>query len=485
MTFPFNNQDLQFINSQIYGPELDDSQGGLTGEGGGLTPTPTVTETEIFISTPIETITVTPSPTSDFTDVTTTTVTVTPSPTPTVQFACPDGYSVCGGVQINNNTYSATCCAPTDFCCTSAQGSYCSSVPCPTPTPVITPTPTPDITITPSPSPTPTEDEVTPIPTPDSNQPIGLWRKCDEITFQGGTIPVGFGLAQDNLGSCYDQVWVFCGNPTFNNRGTPPINLQYNSEFDCYEGQSTPVVTTATLLSVSTCTCYEVQPRFPQFSFESSETTLSYKPCRGDRVNTIITDTINVCAETGTVEIGPGGNILSIADCTFNPELCITPPDLPFPTPTPTVTLSPTVTPPPAVTPPPTWRDCTNGNVNIGFPPTEWIQAIYRGAGNGICWEPATTIGFSPSLLDALYFTHKRGSGLYPQPKKITATNSSYAISYRVTLTTNEAVIIEPRSFILEPRTNVDFFVNVTPELIEQLGDGRSTLQVNVEATEV
>jgi len=163
----------------------------------------------------------------------------------------------------------------------------------------------------------------------------------------------------------------------------------------------------------------------------------------------------------------------------------------PTPSPSPTPRASEVPTPSPTPTPQPSavlWRDCASGNLNQGTPPNGYIQAIYIGAGGGFCWEPSTTVGFNPSLAQALEFEYQRGSSLYPQPKTVTATNPSYAKSYRISLTTNSGIAFllgnnasnGTLSFNLGPRQNISFVINVSPELLDILGDGRSSINLTV-----
>lgn len=159
------------------------------------------------------------------------------------------------------------------------------------------------------------------------------------------------------------------------------------------------------------------------------------------------------------------------APCTYPSATCTDPKATNFGGPT------PCTYPPP---PPPQWRSCITGEMEDGTPPSSYISALYSGAGNGICWEPAGEVGFEPSLQEALTFTYQRGSSELPQPKAIKVVNPSYAITYSITMETNSNIIIEPKTFRLAPRESKQFTVNVTPELLAQLGDGTSTLDLNI-----
>lgn len=167
----------------------------------------------------------------------------------------------------------------------------------------------------------------------------------------------------------------------------------------------------------------------------------------------------------------------------------------PTPSATPTVVNvpTPTATPIPSPSALPRWRDCASGNLIIGTPPFNFVQVPYSGPGGEFCWEPSTTVGFAPSLQEALVFSYQRGAPTFPEPRTITATNPSYSKSYRITLTTNNKILLSTGttpssgilSFTLPPRQQVSFIVKITPELLQDLGDGRSDLQMTVDLEEL
>ncbi len=131
------------------------------------------------------------------------------------------------------------------------------------------------------------------------------------------------------------------------------------------------------------------------------------------------------------------------------------------------------------------WRDCVTGILNTGTPPsTTHRQVAYSGAGGGTCWEPITSLTFSPSLSDALVFTYQKNSTTFPQAKSITVTNSSYGKTYALSMTTNPNIIITPSAFTISPRSTVTFTVRTTPDLLNELPVGTSTLQLNVNSVE-
>jgi len=131
------------------------------------------------------------------------------------------------------------------------------------------------------------------------------------------------------------------------------------------------------------------------------------------------------------------------------------------------------------------WRSCIDGILRDGTAPFGYREVEYTGAGGGMCWEPITDVTFQPNLATALLFKYQRGSSEYPQPVTVTATNPAYGTSYKVTLKTNPDVIITPSAFTLDPRGSKQFVVNVTPQLLEKLGDGESTLRLDVEVSQV
>jgi len=133
--------------------------------------------------------------------------------------------------------------------------------------------------------------------------------------------------------------------------------------------------------------------------------------------------------------------------------------------------------------PPLQWRDCISGQLNNGVAPVEYRKSIFTGGGE--CWEPRTIIGFQPSLSEALTFTYQRGSNNIPQPNLIIANNPSYGVSYRVSIHTNPDIIVQPSSFIMTPRSRNQFFVNVTPVLLDKLGDGTSTIEMSIDIVEI
>jgi len=305
------------------------------------------------------------------------------------------------------------------------------------------------------------------------------WRRCGaSFQPQAGAPPAGLGLAVDDFGQCYDDVWVSCGNPTFNNRGLPPINYEFDQARSCWREKTVNIApatcggnTYGECPSGQICIPFTVPFRGINYVCttppreELPEITQSTTTPQPETVTTPQPETVTTPQVETTVTLDNGQEIIL-------PPIKDEPPKTPPPLP-----------PPP--TPRITWKECISGDLKDGLAPTTYREVAYTGPGGGTCWEPSTVIGFSPSLQEALYFTHQRGSGNYPQPKTITATNPSYGVSYSIKINTNASIIVQPSAFTLEPRSSVDFIVNVTPELVAQLGDGKSTLSMTVEIKEL
>jgi len=127
-----------------------------------------------------------------------------------------------------------------------------------------------------------------------------------------------------------------------------------------------------------------------------------------------------------------------------------------------------------------TWRSC-DGETHDGNPPAGYVSATYLGAGNGICWEPVSIVGFEPDLNTALLFEYQRDSDRLPPPVVVTARNPSQAITYRLTLRTNEEIEITPSTFTVGPQSTQKFTVVVTKPLLDKLADGNSDIGLNID----
>jgi hypothetical protein len=318
--------------------------------------------------------------------------------------------------------------------------------------------------------------------------PPPTWRVCNTTERIEGTIPPEYVESRDGTGVCYiiPAQWRECG-ANFISTGTIPENYVQTSD--------------------SLGVCYSAPDAPPQWR-ECG--TLNPVPGTPPENYIQATDSLGICYTAPTIEtwrecntsttiIGtPPNNFIESRDASgFCYNEIIIPPPLPSSTPQLSPTTSPILpapspsrTPLPSTTPIPsriviTYRDCISGVLNEGLAPQGYREVTYTGAGGGTCWEPGTVVGFQPSLSDALTFTYQRGGSNLPQPKSITANNPSYGVSYRITMRTNPDIIVQPSSFTISPRSSQQFFVNVTPTLLDKLGDGTSTIEMSVDISEV
>lgn len=139
---------------------------------------------------------------------------------------------------------------------------------------------------------------------------------------------------------------------------------------------------------------------------------------------------------------------------------------------------------PPQPTPTTTWKSC-DGEIHDGNPPAGYVSATYTGAGNGICWEPVSIVGFEPDLNTALLFQYQRDSGKLPDPVTITARNPSQAINYRLTLATNDEIEVTPKIFDVPAKGTHKFTVKVTKPLLDKLADGTSDIALNIDIQQI
>ncbi len=130
------------------------------------------------------------------------------------------------------------------------------------------------------------------------------------------------------------------------------------------------------------------------------------------------------------------------------------------------------------------WRDCVSGELFPGVP-TDRREITYTGVGGGTCWEPNTTVTFTPSLTNALTFQYQRGAVQQPSTQTITATNTSTTATYNLQITTNTDIVIEPIAFVIPPRGSIPFTIQVTPKLLNELADGTSNLRMSVNIREL
>lgn len=427
-----------------------------------------------------------------------------PSATPIVQesSACPPNFFQCGTGPVSTRRTPtgevredlSQCCDASiyGYCCANEQGLYqCSTTPC-----YIPPPPPP---VSPSPIPPP----VTPLVLP----PV----EC---------LPRGTILSSTCSGDCTQTVERADGNcgttvqSVKNIDCCPPCDTR---QYTCVEGSTNSITLTGARDAVSFECITQVNvndPRClpPPVSAPAPEEQCfpTAYPCDVRNPNKCCTGICLGTPQAGNLYAGvcaPPPEPVSPTPSPFVPptQTPIIPSQTPRPTPTTTpvytplpsvevyVEPSPSRTPVPSVTPstsfvpsptptpsPIRWRSCIDGVLRDGNPPSSYRSTIYPGAGGGLCWEPAGDVGFEPSLQETLVFTYQRGSKELPQPRTITAVNPSYAIAYSVTMETNPNVIIEPRLFRLGPRGSQKIVINVTPELLAQLGDGSSILDLNI-----
>ena len=94
-------------------------------------------------------------------------------------------------------------------------------------------------------------------------------------------------------------------------------------------------------------------------------------------------------------------------------------------------------------------------------------------------------ITFVPALNTGLTFQYQRGSTQYPTSQVITATNTSTVVSCELQITTNSNIIVTPNKFIVLPGNSTQFTIQVTSNLLNQLQDGTSGLQMSIDIREL
>lgn len=286
----------------------------------------------------------------------------------------------------------------------------------------------------------------------------------------GESIPVNFS-AQENTGYEFRGWWL--NNQLWSTNRTPGILTNTSQTFEArFE-----LVNQERL----TCTCYFIAPTDNATSYQ-----VRYRRCdTGQIVTETFTTFTNICSANIPEAISNGQVPLNLGtDCSTNFGICGSP--LPSPTP------SRVVQPPPAPTPSRTvitWRNCVTGELVEGTPPSGYVQTIFTGPAGGVCWEPPGDLAFLPSLAEVLRFSYQRGSSVYPTAKSVQVTNTSNSRARRVTIQTNPNVNLSTGtiagngsiSFTVAPRGSVNLTVNVTPQLLQELTDGISTLSMNIQ----
>lgn len=334
--------------------------------------------------------------------------------------------------------------------------------------PTIEPTPTPSTTPIPEgPSPTPT-------PTPSKTPPLSLGCKCYTTTAISGTTEFA--------------EYVNCGESTVTRTNlvlNTPLNICARIDTVTVSNtQNVSVVTNNTDCTLNPNICQPIPPSpTPSPSTTPAPTTT---PAPSTTPGITVTPSPSVTpapSRTPSPSVTPAASQLPLIPPSPTPSPVPPPPSAipPSPSATPVPSRTPAPSPPPIIT----WRNCTDGLVKQGTAPAGYREVPFSGAGGGTCWEPAGTVGFAPALNEVLTFVYQRGSSEYPQPKTVVATNPSYGITYRITLQSNPNVLILPNSFIIPPRRDVNFIVNVTPTLLQELGDGTSTLRMSVTVEEL
>jgi len=169
-----------------------------------------------------------------------------------------------------------------------------------------------------------------------------------------------------------------------------------------------------------------------------------------------------------------------------DPTPTATPAPVIRPTPTPTPTAPPRPTPTPTPTPIPQWRDCVDGVLKNGSPPSDYISRFFSGPAGGLCFEPPSFIGFNPSLND-IRFSYQRASSQFPRPFEFEINNPSSVVSYEVIFETNTKYFeVVPRQITIGPRgTSQKINILVRPNNIEEFGDGLTNFDLNVRVREI
>lgn len=254
--------------------------------------------------------------------------------------------------------------------------------------------------------------------------------------------------AQENEG--YEFVGWFLNNALWSTNRTPRIRSTENNTYEARFRQQTESVK---------CTCYFVAPTTPGASFD-----VRYRKCKTGEIVTETFETFtNICSSNIPQAIRNAQVPQDLGTDCSERGTCAPAEDQKSPT--------------------PTWRNCLTGNLETGTVPSGYISKQYTGPEGGICYEPQEgTIGFQPSLAEALQFTYTRGSS-YPQAVRIRAQNSSPVYGYSVKLTADSRFIFTPSAFNVAPSSYVDFTAVPSAELLNILGDGRSELPLTVDIT--
>jgi hypothetical protein len=340
------------------------------------------------------------------------------------------------------------------------------------------------------------------------------WRQCERSDTTVGRVPDGFVLSTDPSGVCYTNLHTatLTASPAEGGTvsGTSDLTPTPNTVVRTRINRPTQFNATAnvgytfngwylngTLWSTNNspsifaernatyearfaknpkdddCRCYFVEPTVTGTSFE-----VTYRPCtaRSSRTTQTFTSFTNICS----ADVPTRGRNAQIPQNLDTPcssgQTCGTPV---------------------------TWRECGQPAILLGSPPsTHELSNDTRGA----CYilrtgnpppsaappsPPSPTpprppvITFVPALNTGLTFQYQRGSTQYPTSQVITATNTSTVVSCELQITTNSNIIVTPNKFIVLPGNSTQFTIQVTSNLLNQLQDGTSGLQMSIDIREL
>ena len=341
------------------------------------------------------------------------------------------------------------------------------------------------------------------------------WRQCEQSDITVGRVPDGFVLLTDPIGVCYTNLYTITltaspaeggtvsgtsdltptPNTVVRTRRTQRTNFNAianigytfsgwylngtlwstnNSPSISADRNATYEARFARNPGDDDCRCYFVAPTVTGTSFE-----VTYRPCtaRSSRTTQTFTSFTNICS----ADIPLAGRNAQMPEnlntnCTSG-QTCGTPV---------------------------TWRECGQPAILLGSPPsTHELSNDTRGACYTLRTEdepppsrapsptPSPTpsappvITFVPALDTGLTFQYQRGSTQYPTSQVITATNTSAVVSCELQITTNSNIIVTPNKFIVLPGNSTQFTIQVTSNLLNQLQDGTSGLQMSIDIREL
>jgi hypothetical protein len=128
---------------------------------------------------------------------------------------------------------------------------------------------------------------------------------------------------------------------------------------------------------------------------------------------------------------------------------------------------------------PRTWKRCSDGADVNGDAPSDYRLVNDTRPGGSTCWEPIGDIAID---LRDINFTYQRGTANFPAPQNFRAENSSFGLTYEISLNTNNQLFeIKPNKFVLGPRENKQISIGVSRNNIERFGDGISNFNLVVD----